>query len=445
MSNKRPDPPLPHDADAEAAVLGSLLIDPDALVRVRPMLDPADFFLSWHKRAYEAMLALHAIGTPVDMVTLGAALAGEVPGSDLTGLLTVVPTSIHAEHYAAAVRRLRVQRDLILAAARLTSAAYAANGDLPDLLAEARAAVTEAERLMLNGGDGLDLRRSLDWYLDLLEERDKMKDKPKLAFPWGDLADLMPYLAPGELVGVLAEPGAGKTAFLENCAEDWARNGWRVAFFHLELSTQMMLDRRMQRQSGVPIKRLQLGGHLDDADYPLIVDAISRMERWSGNIRYIPCPGWPMGRVVGTAQKLHEAEGLDVVVVDYLNKVRVVRRDGDMNAAQLRGQDIEDLKTAAEVHGWVALLAAQFDKSSKRARYRTLADARDTGELQDKANVGIIIDRPRDEDNVMSSNAMVYLDKCNAGRPGVVQMYFKGDRLSFEQVTRGGDVRPAAR
>lgn len=435
MATGRSDPPLPHVPDAEAAVLGSLLIDPDALVRVRPLLDPADFFVAWHECVYRAILVLHADGVAADMVTLGQALDGEASDADLTGLLNAVPTSVHAEHYARQVRGARVRRDLVGVATRLASGAYGANGDLPGLLAEVRTGVSEAERLLADGGDGMDLRQSLDWYLDLLVRRDAMKDRPKLAFPWRDLADLMPYLSPGELVGVLAESGAGKTAFLENCAEAWARDGWHVSFFHLELSPQMMLDRRMQRQSGVPIKRLQLGGQLETEEYERILDASDRMSRWPGSLRYVHCPGWPMGRIVGTAQKLHEAEPLDVVVVDYLNKVRLVRREGDMNAAQLRGQDIEDLKTAAEVYSWVALLAAQFDKASKHARYRTLADARDTGELQDKANVGIVIDRPRDEVNVMASNALVYLDKCNAGRPGMVPMYFRGERLIFEQVS----------
>lgn len=421
-------PPL--DLEAEAAVLGALLIDQDAILKVKPILEPADFFSKQHQAVYAAILYLREEDMPIDMVTLGKVLEGKVRDSELTGLIATTPTSIHAEYYAWLVRKARVQRELIDLATGLTKDAYAANGDLPEITAGLRAGLSHIERLMLCGADGLGLRASLDYYLDLLERREADKDKPKLEFPWSDLANLMPYLDAGTLVSILAEPGAGKTAFMENVAEDWAKVGWRVAFFHLELSTQMMLDRRMQRHSGVPIKRLQLGGQLDGPEYEKILNASNGMLRWPGHIQYIHCPGWSMGKIVATAQKLHDADGLDVVIVDYFNKVKMVDRNG-MNSAQLRGQDIEDFKTALEVNGWVGLMAAQFDKASKSQRRKTLADARDTGELEDKSNVGLVIERPRDDDNQRSDVATVQVVKCNAGQEGSIQMVFRGEKLAF--------------
>jgi replicative DNA helicase len=132
--------------------------------------------------------------------------------------------------------------------------------------------------------------------------------------------------------------------------------------------------------------------------------------------------------------------GCDVAIVDYLNKVRVVDRNG-MNSAQLRGQDIEDFKVCLEETGVVGLMAAQFDKAAKRLKSRSLADARDTGELDDKANVGIVIDRPLDEENHRSETARVSIVKCNAGQEGSVEMVFRGERLMFypvERVALGG-------
>lgn len=428
---------LPTNLEAEEAVLGSLLINPDIVYRVRPLLDAADFSNIKHQLIYGSILRLIDEGMPVDMVTLGKELTGQVADSELTSLLSATPTSIHAEHYAGLVRSTRVQRDLMQLAASLTKEAYRANGNLPDVMASVRAALADAERLLLNSMDGLDLRQSCDFYFDLLEHRQATRDAPKLEFPWRDLAPMMPYLDAGTLVGILAEPGVGKTAFMENCAEAWAKGGWRVAFFHLELSDAMMLDRRMQRHSGVAIKRLQLGGQLDGDEYQKIIEVQNKINDWPGNIQYIHCPGWTMGHIVATAQKLQDANGLDVVIVDYLNKVRFVQR-GEMNAAQSRGQDIEDFKTALEINGWVGLMAGQFDKASKSARRRTLADARDTGELQDKANVGIIIDRPYEgiTGNQRSNSAKVIVDKCNAGQTGTVDMFYKGEKLAFYDVQR---------
>lgn len=440
-----PDAPLPHDRTAEETVLGSLLISNDALLRVRPLLEPADFYVARHAAVYEAMLALHDARVPVDLVTLSAELKargdGDSPGW-LTGLMAGVPSSMHAEHYAGLVHKARVQRELISAASDIARDAFDVNGNLQEVLSSSRARIADVERLAAGGRDGgMDLRQSCDYYMDLLDRRDRDKDKPKLAFPWHGLADLMPYLDDGTLVGLIAEPGVGKTAFLENVAEDWAKDGWRVAFFHYELSSQMMLDRRMQRHSGVPIKRLQRGGQIDD-DWDKIIFALDRISRWTGDIRYYHCPGWTMARVLGAAQKLADADGLDVVIVDYLNKVRLLDGGDRMNSAQMIGTAIEELKTSLEVNGWVGLMAAQFDKAAKRAvrRAKTLADARGTGELEDKSNVGVTIDRPRGNDGVRTSNATVQITKCNAGRDGVVSLYFAGERLAFYSRRPGGEV-----
>jgi len=430
--------PLPTNLDAEQATLGSLLIDPDGLYQVKHKLAPADFYLAKHRLVYEAMLVLHDQRIPFDLRTLADELEGnghlqDVGGpSFLTGLMTDVPTSAHVEYYADQVRHERVKRELIAAAGEMAKGVYSGNGNLPAVMAQGRSLLSRIEQLLTAENDGMGLRQSLDYYLDILEKRERDKDKPKLEFPWAQLAWLMPHLDSGDLVGLIAEPGVGKTAFLESCAERWAHLGWRVAFFHLELSTQRMLDRRMQRLSGVPIKRLQLGGQLESEDYAAVLESSTRMEHWTGEIQYVACPGWTMARILAMANRLHERQPLDVVIVDYLNKVSLADRGGGMNTAQMRGADIEDLKTALELNGWVGLIAAQFDKAAKRMRNRSLADARDTGELEDKANVGIVIDRPREADSGQRVDmAQVKVVKCNAGQEGMVSMRFVGERLSF--------------
>ena len=182
-------PAVPTAPDAERAVLGSIMIDPDALPRVRVILEPADFFDDGHRAVYQAILDLHKAGRPWDHVTLCAALDGRVADHELTALLIGVPTALHAEHYAAGVRQARVQRFLIEASGELVKRAYQ-GGELSRVLADARAALAQAERLMLAGGDGLGLRASLDYYLDLLEKRERDKDKPKLELPWKEFSML---------------------------------------------------------------------------------------------------------------------------------------------------------------------------------------------------------------------------------------------------------------
>lgn len=430
-------PPLPGNPLIEEAVLGSILIDSGWLPELSGALNPADFSVTRFGVIYEAMQAMERAGTRVDLTTLVdylercGKLATVGGASYLTSLINAPETSTHARYYAGIVRHDSIRRALIAAAGEIAKSAYA-NLDAAEMVAQAQNGIAQVRHMLGQADAGLSLKDSLAYYLDLLGKREADKDKPKLAFPWRGLAGLMPHLDAGTLVGIVAEAGVGKTSFLENCTERWAASGWRVAFFHFELSTHMMLDRRMQRASGVPIQRLQLGGQLESEDYDRIVAAAERMDRWPGNIHYVHCPGWTMAQVIAAAEQLHDEAGLEVVIVDYLNKIELRDRGGGMNTAQMRGADIEQFKVALERHGWVGLMAAQFNVAGKHAQVRTLADVRDTGELDDKANVGIVLDRPRDNQGDRSGETKVRVVKCNAGQEGSVDLWFNGSRLSFD-------------
>jgi replicative DNA helicase len=435
-----------YSLEVEEALIGGLLIDPDWMGRMVHMLGADDFYLAKHKAVWSLLVDLHIEGRSIDYLTLvdEARQRGvlDVIGGDaaVTDYLTKTPTSMHTEHYAVLAREYRISRALVDACQKTVTQAYSGSKSTV-LLDTMRSATRGAEKLLAGQGTGVHLKPSLSMFMDTLDHRVQTAGTPKLSFPWQGVADLMPFLEGGDMVGVLAEPGVGKTAFLECCAEAWARQGWKVQLFHFELSTQRMLDRRMQRMSGVPIKRLQDGGQVREDDYPKIVDAVNRMSKWSGDIEYIHCPGWSMSQVVAHIHRAYDRNEVDVVLLDYLNKVRMVDR-GNMNSAQSRGADIEDFKVCLETLGLVGVMAGQFDKAAKRMRSRSLADARDTGELEDKANVGFVIDRPRDNRGARPANTKLQLVKCNAGIEGVVEMVFKGDRLLFEE-RRGERDKPA--
>lgn len=423
-----PNPLLPCNQEAEEAVLGAILIDSDAILKIGPLLDPVDFNVARHGLIYAAMKSLAKRGEPIDLVTLTdeierADQLAEIGGpATLTGFINATPTSIHAAHYAGIVRKCRIRRELIAGAGQIAKAAYSANGNLPQVIADSRRIVAGIAQLMTGGDAGMGLQESCDVYYNLLDRRVQDKDKPRLEFPWRDLQTYIPQLAPGELVGLAGDSGGGKTAFLECCAEHWARQGWRIAFFHYELSTATMLDRMIQRATGIPIKALR-SGNLDN-EYPAIIQALSEISEWKGNIQFVHCPGWPMSRLLATAQHLHDADPIDVVIVDYLNKIPQVDRGGDRNMAQQIGDDIEDYKTWLETNGVVGMLAAQFDKAHKHTSNRTLGDVRNTGEMEDKINVGIVI-------NTKDDKTTFNVTKANAGRCGEVGMYFMGARLQF--------------
>lgn len=430
----------PGNPQAEAAVLGAILQDGGRIETVKSMLRVQDFQEQRHQDIYHAMLEVAARGYAIDLITVSTELEthgalGRVTPGYVTQLVIAPASPFEFESYARLVQEASARRELIIIGSEIVKDAYQP-GDPGSIVAKMRDAIRRVDGSSHNGQVGVGHQESVTAYLDLLQRRYADKDKPKLMFGWSGLERLMPYLDAGTLVGIVAESGAGKTSFLENCAENWAQHGWRVLFCHYELSTSMMLDRRMQRQTGIPIRNLQLGGRLEGDQYTEIVKVSERMAAWSGSVRYVHCPGWPMSRVVASIRAQQDAGGIDVAIVDYLNKVQMVDRHG-MTSAQLRGQDVEEFKVCLEELGIVGLMAAQFDKAAKSKRHRSLADARDTGELDDKANVGIVIDRPRGKDNRRSATAKVYIVKCNAGMEGCCDMVFNGTRLAFYEVEEG--------
>jgi replicative DNA helicase len=287
---------------------------------------------------------------------------------------------------------------------------------------------------------GARLEDTLLEYMTLLVRRAAEDPASRLVLPWAALKPFVPPLAPGTMIGIIANPGVGKTAFIECCLEKWARLGKRCALFHYELSLPVMLDRRMQRHSAIPIARLRCGIADGSPEWQLVSEVTDRISKWPGEIIYVHCPRWSAAQVAAEATRLHDEQRLDVIALDYLNKIPVPHANG-FNFAQRRGQDIEEFKTVCEQLGVVGLLAAQFDKASKTSRDPTqygLAGARDTGELLDKSNVGLALGRPcpeYDDENVTK----VVVDKVNDGRTGTAFMYFRGDRLSFTDLHPEGE------
>jgi replicative DNA helicase len=433
------EPTIPTATEAENAVLGSLIIDQDAIYRVKSILEPGDFFVAINGQIYEAILHLYGEDAPVDMVTLRTELDRRgvvVKDSDLTAFINATPTSVHAEYYAEQVRHTKAQRDAIDCGTKLVQRAYSANGDLLDITAETRAALSYVEGLIARRGGCIGLDTSLDEYLTLLEYRGEHKDDPKLRLPWSDFKNVS--LMPGFMISILAEPGVGKTAFMECCSEGWAKEGWHSVFFHNEYPVQVMKDRQMCRQTGIPLEVLEDGA---GDQLPDVVQATLRIGGWPGYITYVHCPGWTMGQIVAEAQRINDRRRVDVVILDYFNKVRLAWRPG-MNSTEARDEALEDFKTYLEVNHCVGLIAAQFDKSSRQGGGRkTLKDAKGTTAVEDKSQIGLVIDRPYDDIvGELSANATVDIVKGNMAKMRTVKMYFDGPRFLFQLVARTGEV-----
>ena len=426
--------------EAEEAVLGTMLVHREIIPELSTWLSENDFYSGDHKAIYGAILRLNTAGIDVNLLTLFdefIAIGKPELSHKCTGLsaLDFHMSPGAAVSFANIVKDYAARRAAIDEMGASVAAIYKRDTPLVEALSKHDTAMMGVKRRGITGTGSTVTNEGLaNTILDDLGAACKNKDKPRLNFPWSDVAALTGPLDKGTLVGMMGEPGVGKTVFLENCSEYWLKQGWNVALYHLELSTGMMGKRYIQRQTGISVAR-QTNGAIGESDWSAVLKAANDITQWPGKLFYQHSPGWSAAQIAAHATQLNELHGINVVIIDYFNKIKMMDRNG-LNAALNREQDIEEIKIMLEVNGLVGLMAAQFDKASRKGGgFKTLADAKETSALEDKSNVGIIIKRDRDENGERANETVLSVVKCNAGREGNADVYFVGEKYLFAPAT----------
>ncbi len=399
---------LPQDSDAERAVLGALLIDPDAMLSVRQGdLAPTDFYQESNGLIYAAMLELADRYQPVDLVTLSAALESKQNGHGselaliggsayLVALIEATPTSIHAAHYAGVVRSLAQRRRIIAAAGDIAAQAQAHEGTTDELYNTVTATFlrglgVQSQRSHLYGTD----ETLLAYIANQHARAERYHADPNALMTTGiaDLDRILGNLEPATICAIAARPGVGKTVLAEQIAEHNAKHGKHVAFYHLELSHQFMLDRRMARYSAVSLDDLKRNENLHR-----VAQATDAIREWHGGLVYIDCSGWAAERIAADIRRLVARRECDLAIVDYLQLMPLPFGRGSMNAAMLIGLQALALKDAATQLGIPIVLVSQLRRGEReRADKRpTLEDFRNSGEIEEKVNQAILIHRPNE-------------------------------------------------
>lgn len=439
---------LPHDARVERQLAGALLIDPDAVVRAQEAgLTEADCYTPLLATIYGATVELARRREGIDLVTvehqLGEAGLDAAGGRDaLLGLITETVTTVHAGTWAAVVRRLAQQRRLISAAGDIAAAAHRHDGPIEALYDDVSRTffgvvdVTQP-RSHLYGAD-----EQLLVYLEHQQARhDRLEANPNAFVVTGlpDLDHLLTEIAPGILHVVAARPSVGKTVYMEQVAEANAMRGHKVAYYHLELSHQQMLDRRMARHAKIAVGELKRG-----YSGPDIARAFDAIASWQRNITLVHCPGWSAERISTDVTRLHAKGECDVAIVDYLQKLALPTAR-DWNLSALYGQQAETLKTTAEVLGIPVVLGSQVSRAFKaRADARPrMEDIRNSGEIEEKANQIIVLHRPADErpdGQPLVFGAIerleAWVDKNTEGGTGMVCCQHVAGQFAIENVIR---------
>ena len=271
----------PHSVEAEEAVLGSILIDPEALFRVSEFLKGEDFYIIKNQWVWEACRTLHERREPIDFITLTRELATRNQIDELGGpayisqLINIVPTAIHAEGYGRIVERAANRRRLLHAASEIAQLVYDESSD-DDIVND------RAEQLILGARRSRGARNTrpiaqvIKDYYERIEYLYEHRGEP-LGVPTGfiDLDKQLGGLQKSDLIVVAARPGLGKTSLLLNIALNASqRFHQRIAVFSLEMSGEQVCERLIAQQSGIDSQRLRFG-HLTDDDWPVFVQTTS--------------------------------------------------------------------------------------------------------------------------------------------------------------------------
>ena len=393
---------LPHDIEAEEAVIGSLLIDSEAILKVAGRLTPQDFYRDRNSYCYEACVALFERREAINQVTVTNELnlreRLEMVGGAayLSHLVSSVPTSTHITHFAELVGRAATMRRMIGAASEIAAIGYRGTDD-------EEAALSMAENLLFNLRTG----RSTREFVPIREVLDQfLEDRTAFAEPLADanavimsgfstLDDLLGGLQPSDLIILAARPSVGKSTLAVNVAVNAAQNGSGVGIFSLEMSREQLAMRILASEAGVDSHRLRLWLHpgldLSAAEEQRIIDAVGSLSELSLYIDDTPLQG--IVEMRSKARRLHLERNLDMLVVDYMQLIEGGRRLG--NRVQEISEISRSLKGLARDLNIPVLTVSQLSRAVEmRPSHRPqLSDLRESGSIEQDADVVMFIYR----------------------------------------------------
>jgi replicative DNA helicase len=427
----------PQSVEAEEAVLGSILIDPDAVIRVAAMLKPEDFYREKHGWIYETALILHERREPIDFLTVCDELErrgqlDEVGGvAFITTLINVVPTSIHAEHYARIVERTATRRRLIEAAGQIAALAYQETEDVDEVVDRAEQVLFGVSERRISR-ELIPIKQVLSEYYDRIEYLTRHQGE-MIGIPTGfaDIDKLLGGLQRSDMVILAARPSVGKSSlalsFAHNAAKKYRQ---RVAFFSLEMSDEQVVQRLIAAETGINSQRLRRGD-IEQDEWGRFIKATSDLAET--HIYIDDTPSISALELRTKARRLHAEIGIDLIVVDYLQLMR-----GDFRSEN-RVQEISSisraLKALARELNVPVLALSQLSRGveSRTDKRPILSDLRESGALEQDADVVIFIyrDEMYNENTERPNIADIMVAKHRNGPTGSVSLYFRKELAQF--------------
>ena len=442
----------PQNAEAEASLLGALLIDSDAIVKIADSVSAFDFYDKRHERIYTAINELYEQHRAIDVLTLADQLKNtgyldSIGGpSYLTELTNFVPTAAHVEQYADIVAQKALRRRLIAASKEITGLGYDESKQLRELIEEAETRLFEVSQQHVSQ-DVISLEAILAESFDRLDDLHKDKDKIR-GVPTGfkDLDNMLAGFQKSDLIILAARPSMGKTALALNFAHNIAVQASQpVLMFSLEMSKEQLVDRLLSVESGVDAWALRTG-NLTDSDFEKIGQAMGTLSE--AQIFIDDTPGITVSDLRTKARREAHKRPLGLIIVDYLQLMSggASRYGGDGNRVQEISEISRGLKGVARELNVPVLALSQLSRSveSRNPQIPQLADLRESGSIEQDADVVAFIYR---EDNYNPETdrkglADIFIKKHRNGPTGGVELRFESEKQRFHSIDRRHNNNP---
>lgn len=419
------DPTPPSDLQSEMASLGGMLLGKDALIDVSSILNAGDFYRPAHGIIFAAIMSLDAQGEPVDMATVAAKLADDGYLSKLPtptylyDLVEACPVQANAAWFAKRVKATAVRREIITACTWGVRSAHVFEDDLTDDLVEQIQARIHKATTGSADDDAKSWAEVADETIAAVESAAEGSVQG-LSTGLTDLDALLGGLGTGQLIIVAGRPGMGKSILLGDFARQAAfRDGKSAALFSFEMSRKEFGRRVMSAETGIDIGTLK-SGELTEGEWSKVMTF--RAETDMSKFRVVEAAGLTLEAVRAKARRIQQRHGLDLVVVDYL-QLMIGSTRTDNRQAEVAGIS-RGLKLLAGELGVPVVAAAQLNRGpeSRNDKRPTMADLRESGSIENDADVVILLHRPAYYDKATTRGAEIDLivDKNRHGQQDTV-------------------------
>lgn len=427
----------PNDIHAEESTLGGMMMDRDVIGDVQDIVKSADFYRPVHAVIYETILDLYAKGEPCDQITVNAELVRRGDITRVGGHATVyalvqsVATIANTTYYADIVKERARLRRLVDAGNRITQMAYAAEGEIDEIEDAASSLLSgliqtdDGDEEVGELGDGLD---------EIFDELENGKtDMAGVPTGFTDFDLLTDGLHPGQVIVVAARPAMGKSTLAVDFARHAAiRNGKRVAIFSLEMGKKEMQKRIISAEARVGLHHI-IHRALTDEDWVRVARVTERMA--AARLHINARPGQTPTSIRARCRKMQQTDGLDLVIVDYLQ----LMESATSKKAENRQQEVSAMSRAfkllaKELKVPVVVLSQLNRGPEQRADKRPqMSDLRESGAIEQDADVVILLHREDayDKESPRAGEADLLVEKNRNGPTAIITVAFQGHYSRF--------------